>query len=73
MQFRGSSILFWPPWALSMNMVHIHAWRQKIIFKNKELGWWWHTPSTQGQRGRTASEFKASLVYIVSSKTARAT
>jgi hypothetical protein len=30
-------------------------------------------PSTQGGRGRWISEFKASLVYRVSSRTARAT
>jgi hypothetical protein len=30
-------------------------------------------PSTRGSRGRWISEFKASLVYRVSSRTARAT
>jgi hypothetical protein len=30
-------------------------------------------PSTQGGRGRRISEFKASLIYKVSSRTARAT
>jgi hypothetical protein len=36
-------------------------------------GQWWHTPLTQhsGGRGRWISEFEASLVYRVSSRTAR--
>jgi hypothetical protein len=35
---------------------------------------WWHTPlvPTLGGRGRRISEFKASMVYKVSSRTARA-
>jgi hypothetical protein len=33
---------------------------------------WWHTPLIPG-RGRWISEFEASLVYRVSSRTARAT
>jgi hypothetical protein len=38
-------------------------------------GWWWHTPLIPGLggRGRQISEFEASLVYRVSSRTARAT
>jgi hypothetical protein len=33
---------------------------------------WWRTPLIPGGRGRRISEFKASLVYNVSSRTARA-
>jgi hypothetical protein len=33
---------------------------------------WWHTPLIPALRGRQISEFEASLVYKVSSRTARA-
>jgi hypothetical protein len=38
-------------------------------------GQWWHTPLIKalGGRGRQISEFEASVVYRVSSRTARAT
>jgi hypothetical protein len=38
-------------------------------------GRWWHTPliPVLGGKGRQISEFKASLVYKVSARTARAT
>jgi hypothetical protein len=35
-------------------------------------GQWWHTAQHLGGRGRQISEFEASLVYKVSSRTARA-
>jgi hypothetical protein len=54
-------------------------WRKKLkiypgLYKESEAmpGWaWWRTHS--GGRGRQISEFEASLVYRVSSRTARAT
>jgi hypothetical protein len=38
-------------------------------------GWWWHTPviPALGRQRKADSEFKASLVYKVSSRTGRAT
>jgi hypothetical protein len=45
-------------------------------FKKKSISQaWWHTPliPALGGRGRWISEFKASLFYKVSSRTARAT
>jgi hypothetical protein len=50
--------------------------RQMCILKmNCPAGRWWCTPLIQhlGDRGRWISEFEASLVYKVSSRTARAT
>jgi hypothetical protein len=49
----------------------------RYLAKNAHFaGQWWHTPlippSTTGGRGRRISEFEASLVYKVSSRTARA-
>ena len=50
----------------------------KTKSKDKEQGFWWAVvahacnPSTLGGRGRQISEFEASLVYRVSSRTARA-
>jgi hypothetical protein len=41
--------------------------------KKKMSRVWWHTPQHSGGRGRQISEFEASLVYRVSSRTARAT
>ena len=40
------------------------------VYTNKT---WWHVPLIPALRGRLLSEFKASLVYKVSSWTARAT
>jgi hypothetical protein len=42
------------------------------FFFFKEAGWWWCMPLVPGFR-RQISEFKASLVYTVSSRTVRAT
>jgi hypothetical protein len=40
--------------------------------KKKVSRAWWRMPLILGGRGRQISEFKASLVYKVSSRTARA-
>jgi hypothetical protein len=53
-----------------------HIKISKIFILMKEKSWeWWCTPliPALGGRGRWISEFKASLVYKVSSRTARAT
>jgi hypothetical protein len=49
--------------------------RVRLLKKKNKAGQWWHTPliPTLGGRGRRISEFEASLVYRVSSRTARAT
>ena len=42
--------------------------------KQKTVGWWWHTPLTPAfrrQKQEDLSEFEVSLVYRVSSRTAR--
>jgi hypothetical protein len=50
----------------------------EIFFSSQRVGVrlvWWHTPlipAHLGGRGRRISEFEASLVYKVSSRTARA-
>jgi hypothetical protein len=64
----------------------MEEWIQKMWFidtmenysaiKNEDIaGRWWNTPliPALGSRGRRISEFEASLVYKVSSRTARAT
>jgi hypothetical protein len=65
--------------------VHIHSYRHKFHFKkkiilksklvkNKLSRAWWHTPLIPALgRQRQISEFETSLVYKVSSRTARAT
>jgi hypothetical protein len=52
-----------------------HLFISSKIFLGKHTGQWWHTPlmPAVGGRGRQISEFEASLVYRVSSRTARAT
>jgi hypothetical protein len=50
--------------------------RKKPCLKTKQSQAWWRTPlipALGGGRGRQISEFKASLVYRVSSRTARTT
>jgi hypothetical protein len=42
------------------------------VYKDKTCWAWWRTPLASGGRGRQISEFEASLVYRVSSRTARA-
>lgn len=39
LKFRGSSALFWPPWAVSRQVVKIVSWRQnsKLILKNTSV------------------------------------
>jgi hypothetical protein len=52
------------------------AHRKDLLLLNdylREGKWKWRTQSHSGGRGRWISEFKASLVYKVSSRTARAT
>jgi hypothetical protein len=46
---------------------------QKLLLNSIGAEQWWHIPLIPafGRRGRWISEFKASLVYIVSSRTAR--
>ena len=45
-----------------------------IIFKEEnKAGLWWHTPLIRRQRQMELCEFKGSLVYRVSSRTAKAT
>jgi hypothetical protein len=57
--------------------VHRHSWLQDffLIKKPSQPGMVAHAfhPSILGGRGRQISKFKASLVYRVSSRTARAT
>jgi hypothetical protein len=46
-----------------------------FVKREKDVKQWWRTPliPALGGRGRQISEFEASLVYRVSSRTARAT
>jgi hypothetical protein len=44
--------------------------KKKKKKKKKRAGWWWHTPLIPAL-SRWISEFEASLVYKVSSRTAR--
>jgi hypothetical protein len=51
---------------------HMHT--NKMSLKKKKAVQWWHTPLIPaGGRNRQISEFEASLVYRMSSRTARAT
>jgi hypothetical protein len=52
------------------------CWSLSFVFhlKSSGAGWWWRTPLIpSGGRGRRISEFETSLVYKVSSRTARDT
>jgi hypothetical protein len=55
----------------------LKAWCARILgcsLRNENpAGRWWRTSLIPGGRGRQISEFEASLVYRVSSRTARAT
>jgi hypothetical protein len=59
--------------SLILNLL-ISYYCTEVIRKSALAGQWWRTPLFPALgRGRRTSEFKASLVYRVSSRTARAT
>lgn len=51
--------------------LHFISIKQHCLRTQTLVGWWWHTKPSTRQSKEDGSEFEASLVYTVSSRTAR--
>jgi hypothetical protein len=77
---KGQLSSFWCPEACTRNAFLSSLGRSQLGFSSKvketgRAGQWWHTPliPALGRQKQAVYELEASLVYRVSSRTARAT